>query len=161
MFVIILYFFNRLVAIWILVAAIVAYGLSFIPLMRKGRKGKYLAFFKKFNVIDGTTAARKLGVSLNHVERQLYRWAREFDGRHVVVFFKNEYYFIHGDVLDEYCEHYEQGYGEKELLDVLREYGVDTRDMVKAIGDKLADLNRLPERKVTVRERRERLRFQD
>ena len=113
---------------------------------------------EKFEVIDGTTASEKLGVHLNKVERKLYAWSRTPKFNHVVAFLKNEYYFVHEDVVEKYRDLYRQGYGEKELLDEIPALG--TRDLVKAVARRLAELGRLPEREISVRERRERMRYE-
>jgi hypothetical protein len=49
--------------------------------------------------------------------------------------------------------------GEKEILEKLRNFEIKTKAEIKAIKDTLANFNRLEERKVSVKEYRDKKRY--
>lgn len=157
-FVIVLYFYNRTAALVLLVVTIVGFVVSYLPVF--GRGGRHvLGFLKDYAFIDGSAVAKRMGKPLYKIERALYKLAHEEKSDYVVFFAQNEYFFVHADVVDQFVTLYAQGYGERELLAEMKKYGIDTRDVVKAITARLEEQDRLPERKVSVKERRAQLKF--
>ena len=77
----------------------------------------------------------------------------------LIVFINKQYIFYHQKTIEKFLEFYNQGYSEKEILDNLKDYKLNTRTEIKVIKETLVKLDRLTEREISVKEHREKQRF--
>lgn len=78
----------------------------------------------------------------------------------LITFLNKQYIFYHEKTIAKFEEVYNKGFSEKEILDNLKDYKVTTRTEIKAIKDSLVKLNRLSERKISVKEHKDKQRFE-
>ena len=64
------------------------------------------------------------------------------------------------EIIDKYIELYNQGFSEKEMLDNLQDEGIKTRAEIKIVGENLLKYERIGERETSVKEHKEKLRFE-
>jgi len=127
---------------------------------------------KKYYRIEDKTIAKKLRSSLSHVQEQMFElsqkqinkkkwqfWIKEKNW--LIIFYDKHYIFYSERTIDDYKKLYKQGFGDKEILDKLKKYNLETRAEVKTIEENLIKHNKMGERKISVKEKRDQLRFQD
>jgi len=70
-----------------------------------------------------------------------------------------QYYYYSEKTVNKFKILYNKGYGEKEILDKIQGLGIKTRAEIKAIEDLLVKYNRIDKREVSVKEYRDKQRF--
>jgi hypothetical protein len=163
--------YENLTATIILTIIVIAiFIISYIP--RIYSSNKLEKFMKKYYRVEDKTVAKKLRNPLSHAQEQMFElsqkqihkkkwqfWIKEKNW--LIIFHDKHYIFYHGRTIDDYKKLYSQGFGDKEILDKLKKHNVATRAEVKAIEENLIKYNRMGEREISVREKREQVRFQD
>ena len=127
---------------------------------------------KKYYMIEDKTVAKKLRSPLSHVQEQMFElsqkqlfkkkwkfWIKEKNW--LIIFHDKHYIFYNERTIDDYKKLYKQGFGDKEILDKLKKHNLATRAEVKTIEENLIKQNKMGERKISVKEKRDQLRFQD
>ena len=138
---------------------LILFLLSFIPELLF--KNKIQKFMKKFYKIEDYLIARKFDMSLARVKEELHELSlNQVKKKWLIVFLNKQYIFYHQDTVSKFIEFYNKGFGEKEMLDNLKEYKLDARAEIKIITETLVKLNRLSEREISVKEHREKQRFE-
>jgi len=156
--IVIIAFFNPIVAIWMAGITIVFFILSYIP--RFFFKSKLHKFMKGFYKIEDELIARKLKKPLKKVREEMFELSQnQRKKKWLIVFLNKQYIFYHQETVQAFKVVYNKGFTEKEILDNLNEYKVNTRVEIKAIKDNLIKLERLSEREISVKEHKEKLRF--
>ena len=156
--VIIAIFFNPMIAIWMAGITIVLFFLSYIP--RFFFKSKLHKFMKGFYKIEDELIARKLKKTLKKVRDEMFELSQsQRKKKWLIVFLNKQYIFYHQETIQEFKTVYNKGFTEKEILDSLNEYKVNTRVEIKVIKETLIKLERLSEREISVKEHKEKLRF--
>lgn len=84
---------------------------------------------------------------------------KQMKKKSLIIFLNKQYIFYHQETIEKFLEFYNQGYSEKEILDNLKEYKLNTRTEIKVIKETLVKLDRLTEREISVKEHREKQRF--
>ena len=79
----------------------------------------------------------------------------------MIIFFNKQYIFYHVETIEKFKELYLKGYNHKELLEELKEYEIETRDEIKSIIDTLIKNQRLSDKEISVKERQEKIRFEN
>ena len=77
----------------------------------------------------------------------------------LIIFLNKQYIFFNEKIIEAFTKLYNAGLGEKEILEKLAKLQVNTRAQVKSIEEALIKNNRLSQRKISVREYREKQRF--
>jgi hypothetical protein len=156
--IIIVAFFNPVTAIWIAGITLGLFLISFIP--RLFFKNKLQKFIKQFYKIEDELIARKLKTPLSKIREEMFDLSQNQQKKKTLIIFLNKQYIrYHQDTIKAFKEVYNKGYSEKEMLDHLKEFKIETRAEIKAIQDLLIKLDRLDEREVSVKEHKEKQRF--
>ncbi len=156
--IIIIAFFNPVTAIWMAVITIILFFLSYIP--RIFFKNKLHKFMKGFYKIEDELIARKLKKSLEKVREEMFELSQnQLKKKWLIVFLNKQYIFYHQETIQAFKEVYNKGFTEKEILDNLKDYKVNTRTEIKAIKEGLIKLERLSERETSVKEHQDKQRF--
>jgi hypothetical protein len=150
--------YNTLAAIWMAGITLVLFLLSFVPRLLFRRKLN--KFVKKFYKIEDELIARKFQKPLQKIQDELFVLSQK-QGRKqwLIVFLNKQYVFYHEKTIQKFEEVYKKGYTEKEILDNLKNFKVNTRAEIKVIKDNLIKLNRLSEREISVKEHKDKQRF--
>ena len=115
---------------------------------------------KNLYKIEDDTIAKKFNKPISKIREDMFELSQDQEKKKWLIIFLNKQYIrYHQDTIQAFKESYNKGFTEKEILDNLKEYKVETRAEIKAIKDSLIKLNRLSEREVTVKEHKEKQRF--
>ena len=140
--------YNTIAAIWMSGITLSLFLLSFVP--RLLFKRKLNKFIKKFYKIEDELIARKFQKPLQKIQDELFGLSQKQGSKQwLIVFLNKQYVFYHEKTIQKFEEVYKKGYSEKEILDNLKKYKVNTRAEIKIIKDSLIKLNRLSEREIT------------
>jgi len=133
--------------------------LSFVPsLMFKRKLSKFL---KRFYKIEDELIARKFKKTLQKIQDDMFDLSQKQAKKDwLITFLNKQYIFYHEKTIAKFEEVYNKGFSEKEILDNLQEFKVTTRAEIKAIKDTLVKLNRLSEREISVKEHKDKQRFE-
>lgn len=116
----------------------------------------------KYYRIDDKNVARKLKQSLSEIHEKMFELSqKQYNKNWLIIFTNKQYIFYHEVIIMKFNQLYKKGYGDKEILDELKEYNLETRAEIKSIEDTLIKYNRLSKRKISVKDRRDKVRFQD
>ncbi|MHA1148396.1 MAG: hypothetical protein ACTSR8_09130 [Promethearchaeota archaeon] len=166
--IIIVFFYNQEVAIWITGITIIIYLISYIPPIII--KYRFLRFMKGYYMIEDDTIAKQKGKLLRKVQLRMFNLSQEqhWDKRFydypkkpnwLIIFHEKHYIFYHGQTIEKYLDLYSKGYNESKLLENLKDHDLRTRAEIKAIRETLKKNNRLIKRKISVQERKDAERF--
>jgi len=115
---------------------------------------------KKYYKIEDELIARKFNKPLKKIRDALFELSQNQGKKDSLITFLNkQYVFYHQETIEKYREVYNKGYSEKEILDNLKNYKVNTRAEIKVIKETLIKLDRLSEREISVKEHKEKQRF--
>ena len=115
---------------------------------------------KGFYKIEDELIARKLKKSPKNVRDEMFELSQNQGKKNwLIVFLNKQYIFYHPETIQAFEAVYNKGFTEKEILDSLNDYKVNTRAEIKAIKDNLFKLERLSEREISVKEHKEKQRF--
>ena len=150
--------YNTLAAIWLAGITLSLFLLSFVPKILFRRKLN--KFVKKFYKIEDELIARKFQKPLQKIQDELFELSQKQGSKQwLIVFLNKQYIFYHEKTIRKFEEVYKKGYTEKEILDNLKNFKVNTRAEIKVIKDNLIKLNRLSEREVSVKEHKDQQRY--
>ena len=147
-----------IIALWLTGITLVLFLLSFIPgLLFKNKLNKFL---KKYSKIEDEIIARKFNKKISVVKEELFELSQnQLKKKYLIVFLNKQYIFYHQETIEKFKECYNKGLNEKEILDNLKEFKLNTRAEVKTIKETLIKLDRLSERDVSVKEYSKNQRF--
>jgi predicted RND superfamily exporter protein len=156
--IIVVFIFYQIAAIIITIITIVLFALSYIPT---------LLFYKKLNkflngvdLIDDTTVARKLKHPLAQIQERMNKLSKKQSKKNSLIIFTNGHYMFYNEkIITNFKSYYKKGLGEKEVLEKLKKFDIKTRTEIKAIEESLIKQDRLEERKVSVKEYRDKKRY--
>lgn len=115
---------------------------------------------KKFYKIEDELIARKFKKPIKKIREEMFELSQNQEKKKwLIVFLNKQYICFHQDTIQAFKEFYNKGYSEKEMLDNLKKYKINTRVEIKAIQDTLIKLDRLNEREISVKEHKEKQRF--
>jgi hypothetical protein len=110
--------------------------------------------------IDDKTVARKLKRPLAQIQENLFKLSKKQSKNSSLIIFTNGHYCFYSEkVITYFKSYYNKGLGEKEVLEKLSKYEIKTRTEIKAIEETLIKHDRLDERKVSVKEYRDKKRY--
>jgi hypothetical protein len=146
-------------AIWMSGITLLLFLLSYVPrLLFKRRLNKFL---KKFYKIEDELIARKFQKPLQKIQDEMFELSQKQGTKEwLIAFLNKQYIFYHEKTITKFKEVYNKGFTEKEILDNLKDYKVTTRAEIKAIKDNLVKLNRISEREISVKEHKDKQRFE-
>ncbi|MFX1392025.1 MAG: hypothetical protein ACFFAH_00490 [Promethearchaeota archaeon] len=134
--------------------------LSYIPKIYLSRKLKKFMF--NYYRIEDKTIAKELGRTLSDVQEKMFNmWQKQKYQDWLIIFLNKHYIFYHKLAIEKFKEFYNKGFSDKEILDKLKEYDIETRAEVKSIEDDLIKYNRLRKREISVKEHKDKERFQN
>ena len=156
--IIIVAIYNSIVALWMTGITLVLFLLSFIPsLLFKKKLNKFL---NKYSKIEDEIIAKKFNRPIKKVREEMFELSQnQMKKKSLIIFLNKQYIFYHQETIEKFLEFYNQGYSEKEILDNLKDYKLNTRTEIKVIKETLVKLDRLTEREISVKEHREKQRF--
>jgi hypothetical protein len=132
--------------------------LSYVP--RLFFKNKIHKFMKDFYKIEDDLIARKLRKPISKIREDMFELSQKQEKKKWLIIFLNKQYIrYHQDTIHAFKEFYNKGFSEKEILDNLKEFKIETRAEIKAIKDSLIKLNRISEREISVKDHKEKQRF--
>ncbi len=156
--ILIVFIYNAIAAIWMAGITLVLFLLSYIP--RILFKKKLNNFLKKFYKIEDELIALKFKKPLQRIQDEMFELSQKQEKKEwLIAFLNKQYIFYHEKTIAKFEEVYNKGFSEKEILDNLKDFKVTTRAEIKAIKDTLVKLNRLTEREISVKERKDQQRF--
>jgi len=156
--ILIVFFFYPLAAIIITIITIVLFALSYVPTLLFYKK--FNKFLNEFDSIDDKTVARKLKRPLAQIQDRMYKLSKKQNKESFLIIFSNKHYIFYNEKIITYFKsYYNKGLGEKEVLEKLKKFDIKTRTEIKTIEDTLIKHDRLEERKVTVKEYRDKQRY--
>jgi len=152
---------NLIPAIVITIIAVVLLLLSYIPRLYFSKKLE--KFMNQFYRIEDKTIAKKLGRSLQSVQDKMFELSQKQTKlkNWLIIFLNRCYIFYHELTIEKFKDLYHKGLGDKEILENLKEYDIETRAEVKSIEDTLIKYDRLSKREISVKDRKQRERFQN
>ncbi|MFX0142787.1 MAG: hypothetical protein ACFE9C_01820 [Candidatus Hodarchaeota archaeon] len=151
--------YDTIVAIWMSGITLVLFLLSYIP--RLLFKRKLNKFLKKFYKIEDDLIARKFKKPLQKIQDDMFELSQKQEKKNwLIVFLNKQYIFYHEKTIAKFEEVYNKGFTEKEILDNLKDFKVTTRAEIKVIKDSLVKLDRLSEREISVKEHKDKQRFE-
>ncbi|MFW9990298.1 MAG: hypothetical protein ACFFC3_16780 [Candidatus Odinarchaeota archaeon] len=157
--IIIVAIYNPIIAIWMSGITLILFLLSFIPELFF--KKKLHRFLNKFYKIEDEIIARKFNLPLKKIRDELFDLSQKQGNKGwLITFLNKQYIFYHEITIEKYIEVYNKGFTEKEILDNLKDFKITTRLEVKSIKETLLKLNRLREREISVKEHKEKQRFE-
>jgi len=114
----------------------------------------------EFYMVEDDTLAYKMKRPLRKIRDQLFKLSqKQEDKPYLIIYIDNRYIYFHDETIKKFIELYKKGFGEKEILDGMKKYDIQTKSEVKSIINALKKLNRLPERKISVKQFREKDRY--
>jgi hypothetical protein len=156
--ILIVFIFNQFAAIIITIITIVLFALSYIPTLLFHKK--LVKFLNETDSIDDKTVARKLKRPLAQIQENLFKLSKKQSKNSSLIIFTNGHYCFYSEkVITYFKSYYNKGLGEKEVLEKLSKYEIKTRTEIKAIEETLIKHDRLDERKVSVKEYRDKKRY--
>ncbi len=156
--IIIVFFFNQIAAIIITIITIVLFGISYIPTLLFSKKLK--KFLSNINVIEDKSVARRLKRPLSQVQENMYKLSKNQNKKDwLITFYNGHYSFYNEKVIEKFKDFYNKGLGEKEILEQLKNFEINTRAEIKTIEETLVNNDRLKGRKVSVKEYRDKKRY--
>lgn len=156
--IIIVVVYSPIAAIWMTGITLILFLLSYIP--RLFFKNKLHKFLKKYYKIEDNLIARKFKKPLEKIQDELFELSQNQEKKSwLITFLNKQYVFYHQETIEKFKEVYNKGYTEKEILDSLKDFKVNTRAEIKIIKETLVKLERLSERKISVKEHKEKQRF--
>ncbi len=151
--------YNPIAAIWMSGITLVLFLLSYVP--RLLFKRKLHKFLRKYYKIEDELIARKFKKSLLKIQDEMFELSQKQEKKDwLIAFLNKQYIFYHEKTIAKFEEVYNKGFSEKEILDNLKDYKVTTRAEIKAMKDSLVKLNRLSEREISVKEHKDKQRFE-
>ena len=151
-------FNNLTTAIWITLIAIIVYLTSWIPSIIFSYHIRKI--LNAHQTLDDKTIAKLMRKDLSRIQKHLFLLSQKQDKKDYVIIYINKHYmYYHKDIIERYKTLYHKGLGEKEILEDFNNTFIKTRPEVKAIDDVLIKTNRLDERSVSVKEYRDKKRF--
>jgi hypothetical protein len=117
---------------------------------------------KTYYRIDDKTIARKMGSPLQKIREKMFNLSQKQAKKNwLIIFMNKQYFFYHQHTIDGFMELYNKGYGDKELLEELNEFELESKVEIKLITETLIKYERLSDREISVEERRKQERFKD
>ncbi len=156
--IIIVFIFYQIAAIIITIITIILFALSYIPTLLFNKKLN--KFLSGVDSIDDKTLARKLKRPLAQIQEKINKLSKKQDKKNSLIIFTNGHYIFYNEkIVTNFKACYTKGLGEKEVLEKLKKFDIKTRTEIKAIEESLIKHNRLEERKVSVKEYRDKKRY--
>lgn len=156
--IIIVVVYSPIAAIWMTGITLLLFLLSYIP--RLFFKNKLHKFLKKYYKIEDNLIARKFKKPLEKIQDELFELSQNQEKKSwLITFLNKQYVFYHQETIEKFKEVYNKGYTEKEILDSLKDFKVNTRAEIKIIKETLVKLERLSDREISVKEHKEKQRF--
>ncbi|MHA1297728.1 MAG: hypothetical protein ACTSUX_09610 [Promethearchaeota archaeon] len=156
--IIIISIYNLNLAIWITVIVIIIYLITFLPDIIFSIKLKKL--LKTQLCIDDKTMAKKLKKPLNKIQEKMYQIHKKQVKKDWLIIFLNKHYIYYNEkIIQIFKKYYKNGLGEKEILEKLKRYNVNTRAEIKLMADTLIKMKKLDKRNVSVQEYRDKKRY--
>lgn len=150
--------YNPIVAIWMSGITLGLFLISYIPNLFFKRKLNI--FLKKFYKIEDELISRKFNKPLKKIQDVLFGLSQNQEKKKsLIVYLNKQYVFYHEETIQKFKDVYNKGFTEKEILDNLKDYKITTKAEIKIIKDNLVRLNRLDEREISVKERKDKQRF--
>ncbi|MHA2287448.1 MAG: hypothetical protein ACXABG_01550 [Promethearchaeota archaeon] len=156
--ILIVFIFNQLAAIIITIITIVLFALSYVPTLFFYRKlDKYL---NQIDSIDDKTIARKLRQPIAKIQDKMHKLTKKQANKNSLIIFTNGHYTFYSEkIIANFKSHYNKGLGEKEILEKLKKFDINTRTEIKVIEETLIKHDRLEDRKISVKEYRDKQRY--
>lgn len=156
--IVIIYFINQLVAIWMTIITLVLYAISFIPLFFFNYRLK--KYMKNFYAIEDKAIARNFKRPLKKIQDKMFKLSQKQKKKNsLIIFLNKQYIYYNQTTIEKYKQFYSKGFGEKEMLEKLKKLNIKTRSEVKAIEEILIRNERLQEREISVKDYRQSQRF--
>jgi c-di-AMP phosphodiesterase-like protein len=156
--ILIVFLFNQIAAIIITIITIILFGLSYVPSILFSKK--LSAFLSDISVIEDKSVARRLKRPLTQVQEKMYKLSKNQNKKDwLITYYNGHYCFYDEKIIKKFKSFYNKGLGEKEILEQLKNYEINTRAEIKAIEDTLVNNDRLEGREVSVKEYRDRKRY--
>ncbi|MHA1671025.1 MAG: hypothetical protein ACTSV5_10705 [Promethearchaeota archaeon] len=151
-------FYNPITAILITVIVIIIYLITDVPSLIFSIKFK--RFIKGYKSIDDKTISKLLKKPLKKIQEQMFLMSlKQKSKKWLIIFINKQYTFFNEKTIEAFTKLYDVGFGEKEILGKLTNFNVNTRAQVKLIEETLIKNNRLNQRKISVKEYRDKQRF--
>ena len=156
--IIVVFIFYQIAAIIITIITIILFALSYIPTLLFYKKLN--KFLSGVNSIDDKTVARKLKHPLAQIQDKMNKLSKKQGKKNSLIIFTNGHYIFYNEkIIANFKTYYIKGLGEKEVLEKLKKFNIETRTEIKTIEESLIKHNRLEERKVSVKEYRDKKRY--
>ena len=141
--ILILYFYNQVVGIFLASLVFIIYLASF--LVSLSSKRNLLKIIQKYSTISDKEISNKLERPLEDVRSILFSLAKnQKNKKWLIVFLNNRYIFLNNNAVENFKQLYYLGYNEKKILENLqRNTRIKSRAEVKAIELALTNQNRL------------------
>jgi hypothetical protein len=156
--ILVVFLFNQLAAIIITVITITLFALSYVPTQLFYRRlDKNL---NKVKIVDDKTLARKLKRPLAQIQDKMFKISKKQSKKSsLITFFNGHYIFYNELIITNFKSFYNKGLGEKEILEKLKKFEINTRNEIKLIEETLIKHERLEDRKISVKEYRDKKRY--
>jgi hypothetical protein len=116
---------------------------------------------RKNNKIVDVLIAKRLSRPIDEVREKMFVLSRNQKKKNwLIVFLDNRYIFYGKDVIHQFKDLYNRGFGEKEILENLnRSLEINTRAEIKTIEETLINQKRLDKREKLIKKRSDMHRF--
>jgi hypothetical protein len=175
--------YNQIAAIVITIISIGLFILSYIPGLYF--KHKLIKFMKEYYRIEDTAIAKFFNKPIEKIQNKMYNLSQKqvkkgwliifldkirniifkksqkpVKREWLMIFLEKHYIFYHTITIEKFKELYNKGYGDKEILENLKEYELKSRAEIKIITETLIKYEKLTERDISVKEHEEKKRFE-
>jgi len=117
---------------------------------------------KGYYMVEDDTVAKEIRKPLREVREKMFDLSQDQSKKKwVIVFLNKRYIYFNKVTIAKFQELYHEGYSEAEILENMKDYDLRTRAEVKSIIETLKKLERLGERRTSVKQRQDQLRFLD
>jgi hypothetical protein len=143
--ILILYFYNQLVGIFLASLVFVVYLVFF--LISLSSKRRLLREILEYPIISDKEISNKINRPLDDVRNILFSLSKNQEKRKwLIVFLNKRYIFLNENTVNNFKQLYHMGYNEKQILEHLQQNTrIKSRAEVKAIELTLTNQNRLNE----------------
>ncbi len=141
--ILILFFYNQVVGIFLASLVFVVYLASF--LISLSSKRSLLKIVQKYSTISDKEISNKLDRPLNDIRNILFSLSKnQKNKKWLIVFLNQRYIFLNESAVESFKQLYHMGYNEKKILEHLQQNTrIKSRAEVKAIELTLVNQNRL------------------
>ncbi len=175
----IVFIYNQTMALWLTTITLFLFLLSYFPQIFFNTR--LLLFMKGYYMIEEDTIAQKLKQPIHKIRERMYHISQnqllaysikkhmklikriklllKKKKKWLIIFYNKRYIYFHKETIVKFIDFHNKGFGEKEMLEKLKDNDLRMRAEVKIIRDTLIKHNRLKGSQISVKEHQEKEKY--